>query len=45
MPTMKRGIDPVHDQIRKDSHLALGCGFAFALAVVVVLIVYLLVTA
>jgi uncharacterized protein YjeT (DUF2065 family) len=31
--------------IRKDSHLALGCGFGIALVVVGALVVYLLVTA
>lgn len=32
----------VRQRIRRDSHLALGCGFAFALAVVAVLIIYVL---
>lgn len=37
--------DNVRRAIRRDSHLALGCGFAFALLVVSALIIYLLAAA
>lgn len=39
------GNDDLDERTRRDSHLALGCGFAFALTVVGVLIVYILATA
>ncbi|HLT20000.1 MAG TPA: hypothetical protein VKZ96_11130 [Thermomicrobiales bacterium] len=32
-------------EIRRDNHLALGCGFAFALIVISALIIYILVSA